>query len=408
MNINTDNEKLRRQLDDHMAEVFDFTDLPGLAVGVRILPLGDEAGGDAFLSPLFDYSAALGRADRKEKTPLATGTVFHMASIAKLFTATAVMQLSEAGALDIDGKLADYLPGFRMDDPGYKAITLRHILSHTSGFPDVEDYHWKEPETDPGALSVYARSDEIRKLRLLWEPSEGRFSYSNIGYDILGALIGEVSGQTFESYIDVNIFSPLMMSNSTFLTFMRTPEGRSLTGAARDAVSVANLAACGVASPHFKEENRDIKGQDYFPYNRIHAPSSTLTSTLADIKKWGDACLNGPACDCAAKCGPSFDEAEGRTIGKGKDTILPVSFESLRLMWTPQAEVPDNGEMIGIGWFIRKQGGFTLYGHEGADDGFRSSFWICPEAGIQITVLSNMTKAPLKKINKGIFTLLTD
>ena len=68
--------------------------------------------------------------------------------------------------------------------------------------------------------------------------------------------------------------------------------------------------------------------------------------------------------------------------------------------------VPNNGEYIGLGWFIREQCGYRLYGHEGTDDGFRASFWICPDLDAQICVMSNLSEAPVKRINRQIFDML--
>jgi hypothetical protein len=76
-------------------------------------------------------------------------------------------------------------------------------------------------------------------------------------------------------------------------------------------------------------------------------------------------------------------------------------------MWKTHTIVQNNGEGMGLGWFIREQNGFTLYGHEGMDDGFRASFWICPELKTQIIVLANIGKAPVKKISRKLFDIIT-
>jgi CubicO group peptidase (beta-lactamase class C family) len=117
----------------------------------------------------------------------------------------------------------------------------------------------------------------------------------------------------------------------------------------------------------------------HFPYNRAHGPSSTLTSNLYDLEKWALAHL------------------DHRLLKRG----------TREMAWEKQALVPNNGEYICLSWFRREQNGFVLYGHEGTDDGFRASFWICPERRISITVCSNLSGAPVKKINKQVFDLLT-
>jgi CubicO group peptidase (beta-lactamase class C family) len=234
-------------------------------------------------------------------------------------------------------------------------------------------------------LKRYLMSREVLEQGMLWGPEEGRFMYSNIGYEILGAIIAEASGMDFESFIEENIFKPLDMRDSSFLTWRRTEAGRGIdaeSAGAAEIVKALNLEAlrrAGVCTPHTKDaENRVIR-HAHFPYNRAHAPSSTLSSSLGDMKKWGDALLSGRL-------------------------LRPETREKAAVEY---ALVPNNGEHIGLGCFIRVQNGHTLYGHEGTDDGFRASFWFRPELDLQITVLSNIDRAPVKKINKHVFDILT-
>ncbi|MDR2157344.1 MAG: beta-lactamase family protein, partial [Clostridiales Family XIII bacterium] len=294
-------EAHRGAIEQAVDEVYAYHDLPGLAVGVKI---GEN-------SPLpaagLDLSSVRGYADFEDKIPLDADAVFHMASVAKLFVAEGVAQLRDAGRLRTEDRLIDHLPWFRLDDPRHRAITVGQVLSHTAGFPDIGDYRWTEPEADRDALRRFVASSDVTAPPLLWAPGSGAFRYSNIGYDILGALIAEVSGMAFETYMRERIFSKLGMRDSTFLTFLRTPEGRAFAGRTmngavcangarsrdaeqlRAALDPRNLLRHGAVMPHRKDANRRIVPQTYYPYNRAHAPSSTLTSTLRDIKKWGDA-----------------------------------------------------------------------------------------------------------------------
>jgi len=354
---NGDMNKIISQIDEYLRQATFNFDVAGLACGVRV---GED-------SPLtcagLDAEFAHGYADFEAKTPLDAGDAFHFASVSKLFVASAAMRLAAAGQINLDETLVTYLPDFRMADERYTQITLRHILSHTSGIPDIEDYHWREPETDRDALQRYALSDEARGLKLLWDPGSGHFKYSNIAYDIIGAAFENIASKSFEMLMADFFFEPLGMRDSTYFTPLRGYGGPRLV------------------RPHYKDAENHIRVQDYFPYNRAHAPSSTLTSTLQDIKKFGDVWIAG--------------------VNKLLHTVFP---EALR----PQADVPGSNEEIGLGWFIRQQNGYTLYGHEGSDDGFRSSFWICPELRLQYTVLSNQDRAPVKKIGKRVFELISD
>jgi CubicO group peptidase (beta-lactamase class C family) len=323
-----------------------YYDLPGLAVSIGIA-------GEV-------YSKVLGYQDALAKKPLEKHHIFHMASVSKLFVGTSILQLWERGLLELDEKLSYYLPWFEMADLRYQRISVRQLLSHTSGMPDVSDYHWESPETDDLALKRYVQSDEVKCAHLLWAPEEAKFCYSNMGYEILGVLISTVSGLSFEDYVQRNIFDLLGMKASTFMTFQRDMSE--------------------VCSPHIKTDDNMTVFAPHFPYNRAHAPSSTLTSNLGDLEKWAFANLN-------------------------QTLLKPTTYHSA---WAKQALVPNNGEHICLSWFHRKQKEHVLYGHEGNDDGFRSSFWISPELDLFIIVCSNLSGAPVKKINKQLFDLVTE
>lgn len=344
---------IKEKLDEFIGKALVNYDLPGLAVGVRI---GEK---DV-------YRGAAGYKDWINRKPLLPEHIFHMASVTKLFVGTSILQLWERGLLELDGRLTEYLPWFTMKDERYREITVRQLLSHTAGLPDVKDYLWDQPETDAGALERYVRSPEVRDAYLLWAPAEGRFAYSNIGYEILGMVISAVSGLSFEDYVKRNFFDPLDMKDSTLLSYER--------GIYSEAGPDENLC-----TPHEKDEEKRIVKSPHFPYNRAHGPSSTLTSNIFDLEKWGQAHL------------------ERRVLKK----------ETYETAWQEQALVPNNGEHICLSWFRREQKGFVLYGHEGTDDGFRASFWLCPELELSIIVCANISGAPVKKINKQIFDLLT-
>ena len=362
---------IKEKLDEFLIKALVNYDLPGLAVGIRIGEGGNGSGDNATagnsgagVNGGFVYHNAVGYKDMIDKVPLLPEHIFHMASVTKLFVGTSILQLWERGLLQLDGHLTDYLPWFRMKDEKYREITIRQLLSHASGMTDVKDYQWDKPEIDEGALERYVRSPEVGDAHLLWSPAEGRFSYSNIGYEILGVVIAKVSGMPFEDYVRKNIFEPLDMKDSTLLSFER---GIYDENGRRD----ENLC-----TPHEKNE---IVRTEHFPYNRAHGPSSTLTSNVFDLEKWAVAHL------------------EHRLLKK----------ETYDVAWKKQAFVPNNGEFVCLSWFRREQNGFVLYGHEGTDDGFRASFWLCPELELSISVCSNISGAPVKKISKQIFDLLT-
>ena len=209
--------------------------VPGLALGI--------VKGDTLV-----YAKGFGVRNAETREPVTPESLFHMASISKPFVATAIMQLAEAGNLDLDAPVRTYLPYFRPTGDGAEAITVRQLLAHTAGMPDAEDYCWYRPEDDQAALERYIRSLEGKAL--IAAPGE-RHEYSNDGFEVLGDVVARVSGQTFEAYLKTRVLDPLGMNHSTFLRTEVAPE----------------LAT----TPHLGMPSAVLPG--VYPYNRAHAPA---------------------------------------------------------------------------------------------------------------------------------------
>ncbi|NQV87642.1 MAG: beta-lactamase family protein [Woeseiaceae bacterium] len=106
-----------------------------------------------------------------------------------------------------------HLPYFRLADERYRDITIRQMLNHTAGMPDVEDYGWDQPQFDDDAAERYVRS--MSSEQLLWARGSN-WQYSNMAFDALGNLIAKVSGVRFEEYIRIKILDPIGMIDSSF------------------------------------------------------------------------------------------------------------------------------------------------------------------------------------------------
>lgn len=339
-----------------------YYDLPGLCVSVGA---GEKA--PTSIAGV-DVKRAAGVKDIETQEPLLPEHIFHMASVSKLFTATGILQLCAKGKLHLQDRLADVLPFVQIKDTRYEEIRVMHMLTHTSGMADVEDYHWDKPRTDEDALKEYALSAEVADSHMLWSPQEGKFRYSNMAYELLGLIIAERSGMSYEAYMKQEILEPLEMRYSTFLTCER----------ANGSLDLAELSKAGMAMPHTKNSEKHIVLEEHYPYNREHGPSSTLTSNIFDLEKWAEAHL--------------------------RNRIF--SQQMYEEIWSGYTTVPNNGERMGLGWFMRNQNGYDIYGHEGTDDGFRASFWICPRLDAHVSVVSNISRGAVKKINKKLFDLL--
>jgi len=145
--------------------------------------------------------------------PVTPQTPFQLASLGKPMTGVAIMQLVEAGKIDLDAPVQRYLPAFRVADAAASAqITVRHLLYHTSGLPGTVGMEY--------VLSGGARPDALEaRVGALRSVSLNRlvgasWEYSNAGYQILGLIIQEVSGQPYEGYMREHLFTPLQMQQT--------------------------------------------------------------------------------------------------------------------------------------------------------------------------------------------------
>jgi len=179
---------------------FDSGDFSGTALVAR---------GDRII-----YEHGFGFANREWQIPNDARTKFELGSITKQFTALLVLQFVNEGKIKLSGHISDYLPYYRRDN-GVK-VTVHQLLSHTSGIPEFL--------AEPGFLEGPAsRQKYITKQfavehgsgQLLFEPGT-KFSYSNSGYFLLGAILEEVSGETYEQLLNQRIFGPLGMKDSGY------------------------------------------------------------------------------------------------------------------------------------------------------------------------------------------------
>jgi CubicO group peptidase (beta-lactamase class C family) len=276
--------------------------------------------------------------------------MFQLASVSKPFVATAVVSIASGvreaqleGArgetrLALDDPIVRWVPEFTLADGRQDEVTVRRLLSHSSGLPDVSEFGWHDPQLGDEALSEFARS--LSGWRLQAEPG-AEFAYSNAGYELLGLVLSRVCGTTFEDAIEKVVLAPLGMRHSTFLR--------------------AEVPAYLAASPHVGMPLEVPEGA--YPYTRRHAPSSTLHSNLVEMCRWMRAHLDPVTLDPAV----------------------------LELMWQPAMPVgrPPWEEDEGLGWEVGHYGGYRTISHSGADPGFGSRFVLIPERRTGVVVLAN-------------------
>lgn len=306
--------------------------IPGLAIGIA-------SKGQVM------YAKGFGVKNIDTKSPVTARSVFHLASISKTFVGTAVGQLVAAGKINLDDPVTQYLPYFKLRDPRYQDITIRHLVTHTAGVPDVMSYGWRNPEHGDDALENYVRT--LQKKGINFTPGE-KFKYSNNGFEVLGDVIAKASGMSFEAYMKTQILEPLGMNNSSFIK-REIPD---------------EIAT----SPHVRRVG--IKVSKVYPYNREHAPSSTLNSNVEDMLKYALMYLN-----------------QGTYEGK-----MVIDTETYELATTQHWRFNEE-RGVGLSWFIgpgswRKNDG-TRIQHSGQDTGYQSWLGILPEKDWAMIVLYN-------------------
>ena len=280
------------------------------------------------------YSKGFGVTNITSKTKVTENHVFHVASVSKLFTAIAIMQLADAGKLKLSDKLVKIAPKLKFSDDRVKDISLRQLLNHTAGLPDVGNYHWSRHSKGKKALE----KDMLKKdFKLKYAPAS-KVYYSNLGYDVLGYVVQKASGQIFEDYVKQHILDKAGMTNSDFRYFKIPKKLR--------------------VSPHTKNRvsGKIVLRKDY-SYTREHAPSSTLNASVKELNLWMMQFLK------------ALDH------NKSYQRMLKLSFEG-------------NSHM-GLGFQIGKIKGRKKVGHYGGDRGFRSYLMMIPEENIGLVILGN-------------------
>lgn len=299
-----------------------------------------------------------GSADVAAQAPVTERTVFRIASVTKVFTATAVMQLRERGLVDLDAPASDYLRAYELIPAAaeHRPATLRHLLTHTAGAPEVlhlaDLFHpsWGPfgdrpavPSVEPGeplpSLTEYYREG----LGLVTEPGTV-FSYSNHGFATLGQIVEDVSGQSLGSYFQEHLFEPLGMIGTVY--------GRVEPAGAQRAIGYV----VGSSGPV------PIADRDW-----ISGGASNISSTTLDMARFVGALLAGGTMEHGSILRPA---------------TLTTMFEA---HYRPDPRLPG----MGLGFFRGECDGHRVVEHSGTLPGFHSHLLAAPDAGIGVVAFTN-------------------
>ncbi len=280
------------------------------------------------------FRRGYGLASLELNVPVKPDMIFRLGSITKQFTAMAVLMLAEQGKLSLQDDVSKFLPDFPTQG---RTITVEHLLTHTSGIKGYTEI--------PSWLSLWRKDmpvkeiiDLFRNVPLEFEPGQ-RWKYSNSGYILLGAIIEKISGQSYEDFVNKNIFGPLSLTHSYYDRTARIIPGRV---------------------PGYSLGRAGFENAQYISMTQPYAAGSLLSS-VDDLALWSESLL------------------AGRLI---KRETLERAFTSSNLT---------NGVATGYGygWQVSTYEGYRLIEHGGGIMGFTSYAILQPETGLCVVILTN-------------------
>jgi CubicO group peptidase (beta-lactamase class C family) len=290
------------------------------------------------------FEKGYGFANIENSVPVTPETKFRIGSITKQFTAAAILRLQEKGKLNVTNTLAQYIPDF----PRGGEVTLRHLLTHTSG---IHSYTSKPDFMENARLGTTPEAliDSIKKDPFDFSPGE-KWDYCNSGYFLLGWIVEKVSGQPYAEYLKKEFFEPLGMNDTGIHT----------------ATAILKHEATG-----YSYENGKFQKAMNWDMSKAGG-AGAIYSTVGDLFRWNEAVFNGKVLSEA-----SLEAAFTPVITK-QDTDLSGKKET----------------GYGYGWGVGNLRGLKAIGHGGGLHGFLSDLARYPGQKFTVVVLANALVAP--------------
>lgn len=345
----------------------DRPDFRGFRATLDQLITTDEFSGAVLVAQgqtiLFQHAA--GFADQEDQRPNQINTRFSLASLSKMFTAVATLQLAEQGKLALDDLISRYLPAY----PRAIAdkVTIHHLLTHTSGL----GHYWSQQVGVEGYVAIRTQlrtpqdyfplfSDEP----LAFEPGE-RFQYSNAGFVVLGAILEQVSGQEYWTYLRAHIFEPDAMQQTAAFE-LEHPAPNQAIGYTR--LDRQNEPEAGPRRPNV--DATMVKGN----------PAGFAVSTVEDLFQFGLAIRSH------------------RLLSPASTALLLTG----KVAWT------DNpGVSYAYRWQDRRINGQRVVGHGGSGLGISTQFDLCLDEGYIVVILANYDPPVARRLGHLLLESLT-
>ena len=326
------------------------------------------------------FTGSVGYTNPEKKIPATNLSDFRIASMTKSFVSVAILQLRDAGKLRLDDPASMYIPELKgQSGPATDApvITIRHLLSHSAGFP--EDNPWGDRQlavTDEDLLNLVRRG-------ISFSNSPGiSYEYSNLGFTLLGYIVQKVSGQSYEAYITEHILRPLGMTH-TYWEYAKVPEAQLAHG-------YRWLNGSWVEQPLL--------------HDGAYGAMGGMITTLEDFARY-------TAFQLAAW--PSRSGAEEGPLKRSscREMQQPWTFNNLNAQFSYYAGGPvcatSSAYCYGLRW-SKDCKGRTMVGHTGGLPGFGSNWMMLTDYGVGVISFANLTYASAAAINVRVLdTLVT-
>jgi CubicO group peptidase (beta-lactamase class C family) len=294
------------------------------------------------------WAKGFGWANMAGKVPATPRTRYSICSVSKLFTSIAAMQLRDAGRLDLDRPIGDYVDWYNIRDVAVPdgPVTARGIMSHVAGLPREADFPYWSSADFPSLADVKGRLGSQTNLYRAYD----HLQYSNLGMTLLGEAVGSVSGQGYHDYVRARLIEPIGLSDTT------SELPRSLHGKA---------FAVGYKARNGRGE------RDRFPFYATNALAAAAgyASTVTDLGK--------------------FASWQFRTLAGGDASVLKPA--TLREMQRTHWVTPDkNDESWGLGFATFMHDGKSMVGHGGYCPGYRTTLMMRPQDKLAYVVMVNV------------------
>ena len=327
-------------LESYVNQVLQDWHVPGMAIGVIH---NDE----------IILNAGYGLRDMEQNLPVTPDTVFGIASVSKAFTTFAMALLVERGQLAWDRPVREYIPWFRLHDPDASSgITPRDLVCHRSGLPR-HDRAWYQ--------SGASREEVVRRLANLPpnKPFRSFYQYQNMMFVTAGFLVEQITGESWENFIQREVFDRLNMTRSNFS--VETMQGME-----------------NIAMPYgfLKDQTTRI------PFANVDAlgPAGSINSTPTDMLNWVRLHLNQGTIN-----GQRLISSSGLAECHRPQMVIQEVFPASLISY------PELGpRAYGLGWFLRTYRGRQMVFHSGGIDGYGSFLSFVPEENMGVVILSNL------------------